>query len=788
MIISTSDDSPCGVVDLEQWADARDTAPQGLVRKVSSRLYALHYYRKRQIAQRVWNRALSRFRLRTHHLAVANSCSVGRITAAASRRHEDEEAARGMFATLFQYRTETWEGRGRPPSTLQILVSGDVCLLNRSIHLGNPIDWRISHHPNVAYLWRFQLHYHEFLLQVAMEQWADSAVRGRSDGSALDEAMWQGLLSTLNDWIEKNPMDSRACQRDAWHPYCISRRIPVWLLLDAARREAGFGKKEEGAGSGERIFDSLYAQAEYLAEHLEWDLGGNHLLENIKAVCLAACAFRTEEADRWLEKMLPILRGELQKQVLPHGEHYERSPMYHCQILGNLLEMAVVSEKVSQPLHRLCLEYARPMWAFLQGILHPDGEIPLFADSCFGEAPSVAYIRRLAEHLGITPVGRNAIPSHEDDSHATPHSQAGEGTGALEELRRGGGEETECHSVLRLRTWAVRLGPLTLTLSPMLWLRNFRSQPKHEGEGTKDVYWTFRYGDDFLIFDRGDAGTDELPAHAHCDLLTLEASFGGQRVIVDSGLYNYSDDSMRRYVRSSEAHNVVTVDHQNQCDVWSSFRMGYRGWTTVGNQGESGGFAWATAHHSAYRRHGVPRMQRLVAGHADRIWVCLDHAVSRQRVPWASARRLMGGDRGQQKDANSPHLTGYLHFAPSVSLSRIAADHFRLETERGELFLGLLDVGSSEVAAGWYCPEFGRRLRAPVLVYSAEAQPFGWVISEKPFECRLGTGVGRDAIQSRDVGRSGTPSHLPEAEDHLEISFTGAGHQCYRMQLEWDCD
>ena len=147
------------------------------------------------------------------------------------------------------------------------------------------------------------------------------------------------------------------------------------------------------------------------------------------------------------------------------------------------------------------------MFTFVSELLHPDGEIPLFSDSGFGEAPSMKQITALSTEAGL------AVSGHD--------------------------------------------------------------------LGTKQIgdYWIYRGTKTTAVFDCGQVSCSWLPAHAHCDLLGFEMSWLGQRWIVDSGNYNYEDDAMRLYCRSSLAHNVVTVGGQNHCDVWSKFRMGRRGKT-----------------------------------------------------------------------------------------------------------------------------------------------------------------------------------------------------------------
>ena len=52
-------------------------------------------------------------------------------------------------------------------------------------------------------------------------------------------------------------------------------------------------------------------------------------------------------------------------------------------------------------------------------------------------------------------------------------------------------------------------------------------------------YFGARLGDDYLVVDCGRIGPDDLPAHAHGDVLSFELSIAGHRIIVDQGVYEY---------------------------------------------------------------------------------------------------------------------------------------------------------------------------------------------------------------------------------------------------------
>ena len=64
----------------------------------------------------------------------------------------------------------------------------------------------------------------------------------------------------------------------------------------------------------------------------------------------------------------------------------------------------------------------------------------------------------------------------------------------------------------------------------------------------------------YLVCDAAPIGPDYLPGHAHGDLLSFELSLGGHRVFVDSGVESYEADELRRYCRSTRAHNTVELD------------------------------------------------------------------------------------------------------------------------------------------------------------------------------------------------------------------------------------
>jgi len=412
----------------------------------------------------------------------------------------------------------------------------------------------------------------------------------------------------------------------SWHPYCISRRIAVWVWLLTYSRDQINGLSEQLTL---RMLNSLIHQAFYLSKNLERELGGNHLLENATALAIVSGVVETEVMSRLHRIALGVFAKELPLQVLEHGEYFERSPMYHCQVLSNLLriETCCLGSELEKKLHTV----ARSMLQFVQEIVHPDGEIPLLSDSVFHEAASVKQIRDLAMIVG--------------------------------------------HSVnLEKRTGVLKKA---------------------------DNYYIFNSGETFVLCDFGAIAAPNLPSHAHCDALNIEVSIDNKRWIVDSGNYNYGNDSMRHYCRSSMAHNVVTVDDNNQANVWSIFRMGDRPNIFDHHAGSESGWSWASAAHDGYTDVGVGKVTRLVAM-IDESVVCSDF------------QTLSG-------NLTAKSSIGYIHYHPEVVIGKIlkVADMcFKFEVRQGgKIRSCTVHAESLSMEQYWFCEEFGRRRRATVVRY-----------------------------------------------------------------------
>jgi len=237
------------------------------------------------------------------------------------------------------------------------LRAGRFTFLNRTEELGWPPRWDSAAVPR---LWLYNLHYFEYL-------WSLDYEHGRE---------------LILDWIARHPP---ARGHAGWEPYPTSLRLLSWCGWLFAKERA---QAERDVALRERVWPSIWRQAEWLSRHLETHLRGNHLLEN--AAALAFCgACWGGPGESWLARGSEWLDRELPEQMLADGVHFERSPMYHARVVYVLSLLAAtrapaLAQRVAGPL--------RDARAALARLCHPDGEIALLNDAAFGIAPHPAEL------------------------------------------------------------------------------------------------------------------------------------------------------------------------------------------------------------------------------------------------------------------------------------------------------------------------------------------------------------------------------------------------------------
>ena len=159
-------------------------------------------------------------------------------------------------------------------------------LLNQEVQFGTRINW--DHTANGS-LWAFHLHYFDWL----------------NDPNLPIEKALDSIIQYI-DYHFKSKINK--------HSYPTSIRIVNWIKFCVRHRIVD-----------RRIVASLYEQSHRLASFPEYEIMGNHLLENGIALVWAGVYLGDPSL---LEKGRRIVSIQLPEQILPDGAHFERSSSY----------------------------------------------------------------------------------------------------------------------------------------------------------------------------------------------------------------------------------------------------------------------------------------------------------------------------------------------------------------------------------------------------------------------------------------------------------------------------
>ena len=209
-------------------------------------------------------------------------------------------------------------------------------------------------------------------------------------------------------------------------------------------------------------------------------------------------------------------------------------------------------------------------------------------------------------------------------------------------------------------------------------------------------YLRLQSGPFWVIFDAAEIGPSYLPGHGHADVLSVEVSLDGQRLVVNSGTSTYENDTVRIEERSTAAHATVEIDRHSSSEVWASFRVGRRAHPFDLSTATKNVVLSAAASHDGYRwLPGKPIHRR-------------DIAVSPE------ALRVTDSISGTGEHS----VRGRFPLHPSVRSVSQHPTGWRVESASGRTVRVQID-GASELATekGHFSPTFGQRMSRPVLVW-----------------------------------------------------------------------
>ncbi len=283
-------------------------------------------------------------------------------------------------------------------------AKGAPTFMNQTVTVtnGSGISWDDDRFEELPHLWSLKLYAFQPLFWLC---------RGVDPG---DDALQHRFDGWIKDWIESREIGTEQYLRREYTPWAVSLRIMNWSRYLAWREDSDSGEQFD------RLFRrELYKNALFLDNHIEWDVGGNHLIENGAAMVIAGCLF---DNKAWKKSGERILRRTAHTQFLDDGCHFERSPMYHLLSVMRYLTVCDLLDRSGHNVPTSLRQTAVAGTTFLQSLRPPDGEIPLLNDAVYGQGVRLDDCLRYAKTLGFEPRQDDYMGTSSDANPAAANS------------------------------------------------------------------------------------------------------------------------------------------------------------------------------------------------------------------------------------------------------------------------------------------------------------------------------------------------------------------------------
>jgi uncharacterized heparinase superfamily protein len=538
--------------------------------------------------------------------------------------------------------------------------------LGRTREFADRIDWQPA---DASEQWTIALN--------ALEEFAALGVTCYAAATAEAKRQWyERGASLVGEWMTNAPRNGLA-----WGGAALARRIPNliygYVLFAAEMRDDAERR---------RVFiESVYQQATTLATALA--AGGverDRILAG-RALFLAGRFFDGIEARGWLETGTNLLWAQLRDQVHEDGGHHGRNTSAHGEVLASYLEVLSILRAANDDVPIWARKRIKGMADYLARLMHPDQEPVLLQGAVLDTGP------RPRELLAVA-----AVLLHEPGL-ALP----GELTGLWPAMVLDASAR-RVHAQLERRGRTIEARGLRRS--------GFYVLPGEAG--------------DVMIVDGGTPTPD-----GGGGALGYELSVGGERLIVGSGSALEAPAHLAAHLRSTQAHNVISVDGADQVVNGRLPVVTDVQWTV-----QEGVVAFTGAHDGFARLANNLRLQhrRRVLCLPGRFWIVCDE--------------LLG--------SGEHVIESFVHFHPGTTLEGSCDDRlaFRAGRSSGSRVL-LVAARAHEArvargvdgaeALGWYRADSGPAVPAPVLALAAAGRLpllMGYAIvprSEGPVSLRL---------------------------------------------------
>lgn len=357
-----------------------------------------------------------------------------------------------------------------------------------------------------------------------------------------NELYGKKILEHILSWISDNPR----FQGINWSSSLeLALRIISWAVaISAMQGTVWLGVFEE------KIAASIYEQCAYIDDNLSlYSSANNHLIGELAGlICGCYLLGSTPDTEKWLKKSVDLLEKNIKRQFYPDGVSKEQAIYYQCYTMEYYFLTQYILQLSGRSFSREVLEVLEKACGFLNVISDRHGQALHIGDEDGGKVLEV-----LPENWTLSLLFWGAM--------LTENSALVKGKNLAFSPKLAllyGAQYTE-----KAAQWSKALTPGAVTKvysDGGYWVK------KLVGEDFKDT---------LLTFDFGPIGLAPLSAHGHSDILAFTLRFKDRDFFIDPGTYKYDQEQRwRNYFKSAMAHNILTVNEQNQLENLGPFLWG----------------------------------------------------------------------------------------------------------------------------------------------------------------------------------------------------------------------
>ena len=574
------------------------------------------------------------------------------------------------------------ESRRELLSQADLLLGGQFDLLGyQHLSFGRPIDWHLDpvngrraprvHWSSIDPLDAALVGDSKVVWELSRHQWTMQLAQAFALTG--EERYAAAAIAAINDWIDANPLGIGINWSSSLE---VALRLMAWTWTLALLRHSA----PLTGGTLVRVLSSIHSHATHVEKYLSRYFSPNtHLTGEALGLFYAGVAFpEFRDAERWRATGATTLIEQADQQVSVDGIYFEQSTCYQrytCDIYLHFLQLASRNH-IDVPARTR--EHLQRMVDVLVTLRGPDGMVPAIGDADGGQLMPLV-VREHGDCRGIFAAAA-ALFGRRDFAHAAggPAPEVGWLLGAdgadVFARTATGRPATEASRIFVAGGYAV--------------MRSGSGRDAHQ-----------------MIVDVGPLGSF---GHGHADLLSIQCAIFGQACLVDAGTYAYTaEPEWRNYFRGTSAHNTVRIDGKDQAEPAGPFGWRERPRTTVRGWQSTSEFDAIDAEHTAFVGQGIPVV------HRRRVVFVKPHC-------WIVVDDLLG------EDTHSVEWS--FQFAP-VPVSLASGGAAQADLPGGETLWVLprsttavrasVHTGETDPIRGWVSSDYGCRVPAPMLVYSA---------------------------------------------------------------------